>query len=225
LDSIKKQDFNDYEIIVADAGSEDKTLDVAKKYGCRITGGGLPGAGRNKGARVARGELFLFLDADVALPKKTLKKILSEFRRRKLDIATFPLLPFKKAKTPRIFFTFFYNLPIIALEKVLPHAAMGILIKREVFEGLGGFDETIKLAEDNDLARRAVKIKKRFGVLKSTKLLISDRRFRTDGWVRSGIKYLLSEVYAVFIGPIRSDIFKYRFNHYKKDFGGEDAFE
>ncbi len=33
LDSIKKQSFTDYEIIVADAGSKDKTIDIAQEYG------------------------------------------------------------------------------------------------------------------------------------------------------------------------------------------------
>ena len=65
LESIKKQDFKDYEIIVADAGSEDKTLEIAKKRGCIITKGGSITVGRNNGAKVARGDIFLFLDSDV----------------------------------------------------------------------------------------------------------------------------------------------------------------
>ena len=106
LESIKKQDFSDYEIIAADAGSEDKTLEIAKDYGCKIVAGGLPARGRNQGAKAARGDLLLFLDADVILPEKTFGKILEEFNRRKLDIATFCLLPSKKNKMSKFFFTF-----------------------------------------------------------------------------------------------------------------------
>ena len=36
LSSIKKQNFNDYEIIIADAGSDDKTLEIVKNYNCKI---------------------------------------------------------------------------------------------------------------------------------------------------------------------------------------------
>ena len=52
LDSIKEQDFDDYEIIVADANSTDKTVEIAKDYGCIVVEGGLPAVGRNNGAKI-----------------------------------------------------------------------------------------------------------------------------------------------------------------------------
>lgn len=76
LDSIKKQDSKDYEIIVADAGSKDATVEIAKKYRCKIVQGGLPAKGRNEGAKIAQGDLLLFLDADVQLPSDFLKNSL-----------------------------------------------------------------------------------------------------------------------------------------------------
>ena len=82
LHSIEEQSFRDYEIIVADAGSCDKTLDIAKEHHCRVVAGGLPAYGRNKGADIARGNLLLFLDADVVLPKDSLTKVLEEFKKR-----------------------------------------------------------------------------------------------------------------------------------------------
>jgi len=50
LDSIKAQDFSDYEVIVADANSKDRTREIAAEYGCRVVDGGLPAVGRNAGA-------------------------------------------------------------------------------------------------------------------------------------------------------------------------------
>jgi len=64
LSSIKEQNFKDYEIILSDAGSEDRTIEIAKSYGCRVVKGGLPAKGRNQGARAAAGDLLLFLDSD-----------------------------------------------------------------------------------------------------------------------------------------------------------------
>lgn len=81
LKSIKWQNFpkSDCEIIVADNHSTDRTRDIAKKYNCRITKGGLPGRGRNLGAKAAKGEILLFLDADTKLPEKNfLKNALAE---------------------------------------------------------------------------------------------------------------------------------------------------
>lgn len=215
LESIKKQDFKDYEIIIADAGSKDRTLEVAKKYSCKVVSGGLPAKGRNEGAKIAKGNIFLFLDADVILPDKIFGKVLKEFRKRKLKIATFFLLPSEKNKLSSFFFTFFYNLPIFFFEKILPHAAMGILIKAKLFKKLKGFDQDIKLAEDHDLARRAGKLGK-YGILKSDKLYVSDRRFKKEGWLKIYSKYLFCEGHMILIGPVKSDIFKYKFNHYLK---------
>ena len=71
LESIKSQDFTDYEVIVADAQSDDNTREIAKEYGCIVVEGGLPGPGRNRGAEVAQGEILLFLDSDLELTEIT----------------------------------------------------------------------------------------------------------------------------------------------------------
>lgn len=216
LESIKRQDFSDYEIIVADAGSKDATVAIAQQYGCSVVPGGLPGKARNNGAKVAKGDTLFFLDADAILPDGFLKKSLDEFGARKLAIAGFCLIPYPKKKLSSFLLNFFYNSMIIILEKVLAHSAMGILIKKDLFEKINGFDEEIRLAEDHDLARRAAKHGK-FGVVRAHVILFSDRRFKKEGWLSVGLKYFLCGLYVMFIGPIKSDIFNYRFNHYKED--------
>ncbi len=218
LESIHKQDFDNYEIIVADAGSKDKTLEIAKKHNCRITRGGLPAKGRNEGAKIAKGSLILFLDADTILPEMVFAKVLREFKKRKLEIATFFLVPSGRKMMSKevIGFTFLYNIPIFLMEKFLPHAAMGIMIKKKLFEKLNGFNEKITLAEDHDLARRAKKFGK-FGILKSTKLYVSDRRFKKDGLLRTYSKYLLCEGHMIFIGPVEKNLFEYDFDRYSKN--------
>ena len=199
---------------MADGGSQDKTTNIAKKYNCKIIKGGLPAKGRNEGAKIAKGDLLLFLDADVLLPQKFLERVLEEFRQKKLEIAAFCLLPCKN-RFFQLLFNIFYNFPIIFLEKILAHAAMGILINKGLFRKLNGFDEDIKIAEDHDLARRAKKIGK-YGILKSEKIYISLRRFKKDGWFKTALKYLFFELYMIFKGPVKSEIFKYKFNHYKE---------
>jgi glycosyltransferase involved in cell wall biosynthesis len=216
LESIKKQDFFDYEIIVADAGSEDKTKEIALAYNCIVIKGGLPAKGRNEGSKIAKGEILFFLDADTILQDNFLKNSINEFVNRKLEIASFRLIPISGENKSKIFLDIFYNIPIIIFEKLLPHAATGIIVTKNVFEKVGGFDEDIKLSEDHYMARRAQKIAK-FGLIRSAKLLISDRRFKKDGWLKVGIKYLFCELHMIFIGPVKSDIFKYKFDHYDKD--------
>lgn len=215
LESIKKQAFGDYEVIVSDAGSTDATLEIARKYHCVITKGGLPARGRNNGAKAAKGNTLFFLDADTILPDHFLHQSLQEFYERKLDMASFCITPHPVQKVSSFLVDVFYNKMIVALEKLLPHSAVGILIKKELFEKLGGYNESVILSEDHDLGRRAAKVAK-FGVIRSARITVSDRRFRKDGWLNVGIKYLLCELHMVFIGPVKSDIFKYRFNHYKE---------
>jgi glycosyltransferase involved in cell wall biosynthesis len=217
LESIKRQKVFEHEIILADAGSKDKTLEIAKQYGCIITPGGLPGRGRNLGAKVAKGEFILFLDADCVLPDDFFEKFLFEAKTRNLDIAGFCLVPSPKNKLSSFLLNVFYNQPIVLLESALPHAAMGIFVKKDIFEKAGGFDEDVKLAEDHYFVRRAIKLfKSKFGIIKSTEIFVSDRRFKTDGWFSTGIKFLLCELHMIFLGPVKSDIFKYKFDHHKK---------
>ncbi len=214
LSQIKKQDFSDYEIIVADAGSKDKTREIARSFGCIITKGGLPAKSRNEGAKIARGDIFLFMDADnTYLPNHFLKTLLKEFKRRKLGVASFPIYPdgnwFDKVAY------FFYNFWTEISQGFLPHATNSILIKREVFEKIKGFDEEIKIGEDHDLARRASKIAP-FGYIKTEPVLTSVRRFEKDGRLKTYSKYLLAGLYMLLFGPVKKEIFRYRFDDLKE---------
>ncbi len=213
LKSIKGQDFRDYEIIVADAGSRDKTVEIAKNYNAKITAGGLPAKGRNAGAKVAKGDLFLFLDADVILPEYFLSKILKEFEERNLDVASFGLNRQSKKKSEKYLFNFFYNWPIIIFERIISHGSQAILVKKEFFEKVRGFNERIKFAEDHNFVRR-VKKSGKFGIIKSVKILSSLRRFEKDGWLKTYFKYIIAEIHMIFIGDIKKDIVKYEFDNY-----------
>lgn len=214
LNCIKKQNFKDYEIIIADAESEDKIKEIAKDFGCKLVKGGLPAIGKNAGAEISQGDLILFLDADVLLPDNFFENALKEFEERGLDITTFCLTPISKSKIPKILFNIFYNYPLRIFEKRWGHGAMGILVKKGLHKSLKGFDEEIKIGEDHYYIRQGSKLGK-FGLIKTTKIFTSLRRFCAEGWIRVGLKYCLVEIYMNFFGPIKKDIFKYKFDYPK----------
>ncbi len=213
LESIHKQRFKDMEIIVADAGSKDKTREIARAHGCKVTPGGLPGKGRNAGARVAQGDVLFFVDSDALLPPHFFERFLREFDRRKLDVAGCAMKIPNKKKIYRVFEKM-YTLYFKATEQFYPHATNCIVIKKWLHDKIGGFDETIKLGEDLIYVRAASK-KGKFGFLSSLHFSVSPRRAEED-MKKIITQYFLAEVYMTFLGPIRSDIFKYRFDHTSK---------
>lgn len=213
LDSVSKQNLDNYEMIVVDAGSTDRTLEVATSYNCKVVAGDLPARGRNEGAKVAQGELLLFLDADIVLRENSLKRALEEFECKGLDVSSFCLEPQTGARITKFLFNLFYNWPILLCESILPHAAQAILAKRTIHEKSGGFDEKVRLGEDHDYVRRSRAIGK-FGILQSSRILSSTRRFEEDGWLKTYLKYLFAELHMIIFGSVKSDIFRYKFDHY-----------
>lgn len=214
LECIKKQPYKNYEVIVADANSKDKTRQIAKKHGCRIVEGGMPAAGRNNGAKAAKGDVLLFLDADVQFGRDFLKNAVNEFKKRNLDAAGLYIHPASSSPVYRLFFGIF-NLWIFATQFFYPNASgSGIFCRKQLHKKIKGFDEKIRLSEDMDYVKRCGKFGK-FRIIKSAKSFVSMRRFENEGKLKVGLKLLLSAFYRLFFGEIKSDVFKYKLK-YKK---------
>lgn len=215
LESIKRQRFPkpDYEIIVADNNSKDKTREIAEKFGCKIIGGGFPGQGRNSGAKVAKGETLLFLDSDTVLFKKDfLKNCLSEFKKRRLDIAV-PKAYVRGTKTDKLFFEFWNSL-VEASQFISPFAGgWCIFATKKIHDKIKGFDEKIILGEDSDYAKRAAKFGK-FGLLKNAKILVSPRRFKKEGHLKVALQSIGTGLYWAMLGRDRKNMFNYKFDIY-----------
>jgi glycosyltransferase involved in cell wall biosynthesis len=216
LSIIKKGGFDDYEVVVADAGSKDKTIEIAREYGCIITKGGLPARGRNNGAKVARGDILFFLDADLKLaPKKFLKLAVDYFIKNDLSVASFPILPQRNNVYMNPFtLNLFYNYPQILLKKIFPMGAMGIMVKKDIFEKVKGFDEGITLAEDHYFIQQAEKLGK-FDIIKEVSIYMPLRRFEKDGYFTTAFKYLICAFNMGVRGKAERKI-KYDFGHYDK---------
>lgn len=216
LASLKNQDFKDFEIILADAGSKDKTLDIAREHGCKIVPGGLPAKGRNEGAKVAMGEYILFLDADLTLKKDFLSRAMKAFLKdKRVGIAGFPIMPSDGKIIDKIFYGALNTFSFLT-QKILPYTACAILVKKDVHQKIGGFDESIIFIEDYPYGKAAAKICK-YKFMAGNVFYASARRFRKDGRFKVYAKYILAQIYMIFFGAIKTDIFRYKFDHYDKN--------
>ena len=188
------QDCPDLEMIIADANSKDNTREIAKFYGCRVVEGGLPAAGRNNGARVARGDILIFADSDTIWPDNFLILAIAEFEKRRLDVAGTLQTPIRNGYIIKdIENKFYYELANFFMKLMensrRPFMQVCMFVRKEVHETIGGFDESIWFGEDFEYAVRAVHRGYRFGILDNEKIQLSSRRFEKEGFLLA-FKYL-----------------------------------
>jgi len=185
------------EVLVVDAGSEDGTVAVARRFTfVRVLEGAPPVAsGRNLGGWCASGNVLVFLDADIRLPERFFENFLAHFERRRLDIACPLYVPYRSTLTIESFHALF-NLFTRTFQRTLPSGAGHcIAVRSEVFREGRGFDPGLKF-EDIEMIRRLAK-GRRFGIVEE-RVFVSDRRYKEEGTVRMMLRYsLLALIFAL----------------------------
>ena len=160
LESVFKQTFQDFEIIVIDDGSNDGTGEILKKYGDRVRylfqDNSGPASARNKGIRIARGRYIAFLDADdIWLPTKLEKQIGLFYQCEHLGMVTTGVCSFDE----RGVFGFSTNKRKTLMHgdiarNIFLHSNVGtptVMVRKEVFDNIGFFEENIRQAEDDNM--------------------------------------------------------------------------
>ncbi|MCX6709671.1 MAG: glycosyltransferase [Candidatus Woesearchaeota archaeon] len=180
-----------FETIVALAPSRDRTGKIAKRFGARVIRGGLPGIGRNRGARIARGNLLIFLDADVTLSRNFFSRAIREFNERGLDFSSVDIHMASRNRMD-LFLQRLNNIVQRATERTKYAYATGmcIIVKRKIFFKVRGFDEKISFAEDADLTCRLAKAGGKFRILNSCHVTTSNRRFASDGRIKTISRFI-----------------------------------
>ena len=223
LDSLVKQTYKNFEVIIVDGNSKDRTKEVANSFkqilarlSFYIERKKSCGRQRNIGANHAKGKYLLFLDADVILKQKAfLKKTIKEFKKRKLDIATCRVKPISGDIRDKLIFRFFAWI-IVRLQRTYPIAqGCCIFSTPKIHRKIKGFDTAINLGEDVDYVNRASKVGN-FRVLKRGIVYVSIRRLKMEGRLKFFMKYLATGVHYSAVGPVKEgSIIKYKFGEYK----------
>ncbi|MBM4262087.1 MAG: glycosyltransferase [Deltaproteobacteria bacterium] len=158
IDSVLRQTFADFELIVVDDGSTDETESRLAHYGTRVqvisqVKGGVSSA-RNRGVRASRGKYLAFLDSDdIWLPRKLEQQIAFMESHREYNICQTEEIWMRDGvrvnprnihrKPSGDIFRASLDLCLVS-----PSAAM---LTRELFDRVGGFDENLPVCEDYDL--------------------------------------------------------------------------
>lgn len=215
LQNIKRQNFSDYEIIVSDGNSEDKTKEIASAENCvlLVDENRSPARQRNKGAAAAKGDTLLFLDADTELSDELLVKVYTEFKRRNLSVAGFYLHFNSKKFIYRLFELFYHSTCWLGQYFFPASVGVGILASKTKHDQIKGFDESIFIGEDYDYINRLSKLG-RYRMIKSAFLYFSVRRLEKEGVIRVLWKWFKGGGYFLLKGPIRKKIVEYEFGKY-----------
>jgi GT2 family glycosyltransferase len=160
LQSIRNLDVahENYEIVIVDNGSTDRTHQIIRELGCNFqiepaaTVGGL----RNRGAALARGEYIAFVDSDVELGPKWFHDALASFKDHNV-VATgcFPRVPDDSTWVQRTWDIHQRGGDSKSGVRAVPWLpSMNLVVRREAFRSIGGFNEKLETAEDVDLCYR-----------------------------------------------------------------------
>ena len=104
VESVLKQNFNDFELIIVNDGSTDKTHCIISSFDdSRITiinqKNSGPGAARNNALKIARGDYIMFLDADDWFSADALKTAYSEALKYNTDLTFFQMINYSNGET------------------------------------------------------------------------------------------------------------------------------
>jgi glycosyltransferase involved in cell wall biosynthesis len=148
LNCLKNQTFKDFEIIIADANSTDKTREIAVEFGCKVIEGGIQAIGRNNGALVAKYDILVFIDSDVRFGPYFLENAINQLKDRKLDFAIPYFFTSHKKLRFRVFFTWsnVYK-RIMQYTKYPDGTGQLVIANKKKFLEIGGFP-ILKVAED-----------------------------------------------------------------------------
>ncbi len=185
----------EYEIIVVDDASTDATAEIARSAGAQVVPVALRqiAAVRNAGARVARGDMFLFVDADTHITPTHVTGAAEVLEAGAAGGSARVKLDREVPRWARIYFQVFSTVYFAA------NLGVGAFIfaRRDTFEAAGGFDEQYFAGEEAYLSMALKKLGP-FRVLREP-IVTSARKVRMHSpW------FVMRQTFSIFFGGKRA---------------------
>ena len=193
LTSLSEQTDQDFEIIVVDGNSTDKTRDVVKRFEkqfasrLRLTVVTSPSVckQRNRGAGVAKGDYFIFVDADGILLPQAIERFKGFIAKEHPEYITPRFLP-DTDKVSDAMVVFSMNVTIEMSIIFRRPLALGqfCIISRKIFAAIGGYNEQLSFGEDQDISERIYVQGSMLRILREALVIHSLRRHRKMGTLK-----------------------------------------
>jgi glycosyltransferase involved in cell wall biosynthesis len=189
LESLAKQTYRDFEVIVVDGKSKDKTVKLAQTHTSELPAltvhvadhASLPYQ-RNVGAGNATGTWFIFIDADTVVLPYCLQQIETYIQSHDVSFLTTWCRPDSEDGNDARF-TLLANLLFESVKAMKRPASPGpfTAVTKSVFERVGGYDVEHPFLEDQDLTQRITKMGVPLHIIRETLYVWSLRRYRKEG--------------------------------------------
>lgn len=203
LTSLVQQKFNDFEIIIIDGNSTDKTIAICKEFqklnrNIKIYSESDTGIYNaiNKGIKYSSGKYIGFLHSDdVFYNNYTIKNISKYLKLYNSDGLYGNLLYVKSEKIIRNWNSKKFKKFNLFFGWMPPHPTL--FIKREIYFELGMFNETYKISSDYDFILKLFKSKKNFNILYLDEIITKMSVGGASNWSIKNLKFKIKEDLSV----------------------------